>query len=37
MTISTFEIPVVKLAWKGCSGTDVADKIIEAYRFAQLD
>ena len=37
MTISTFEIPVNKLAWKGCSGADVAAKIIDAYRFAQMD
>ena len=34
MTVSTFEIPVDKLAWKGCKGAEVALKIIDAYSFA---
>jgi degradative hydroxymethylglutaryl-CoA reductase len=37
MTVSSFEIPLDKLDWKGTSGKLVAEKIIEAYRFAQLD
>jgi hypothetical protein len=37
MTTSTFSIPVEKLAWKGVSGKEVAHKIIETQRFAELD
>ena len=37
MTIANFEIPVEKLAWKGATGEQVARKILEAHRFAQLD
>lgn len=37
MTIATFEIPVEKLAWKGAAGEQVANKILEAHRFAQVD
>ena len=37
MTIATFEIPVEKLAWKGAAGDQVAKKILEAHRFAQVD
>ena len=37
MTMSKFEIPIEKLAWKNASGELVAQKIIEAHRFAQLD
>lgn len=37
MTVSSFEIPLDKLEWKGTNGKQVAEKIIEAYKFAQLD
>ena len=37
MTIATFDIPVEKLAWKGAAGEQVAKKILEAHRFAQVD
>lgn len=37
MTRATFEIPVSKLSWKGAPGEQVAKKILEAHRFAQLD
>ena len=37
MTMSTFEIPVEKLAWKGAKGEEVAHKILEAQKFAELD
>ena len=36
-TTSTFNIPLEKLAWKGVSGKEVAQKIIETLRFAELD
>lgn len=36
-TTSTFKIPIEKLAWKGVSGKEVAQKIIETLRFAELD
>ena len=36
-TISTFQIKVEKLAWKGVSGREVAQKILETQRFAELD
>ncbi|EAR84420.2 hydroxymethylglutaryl-CoA synthase (macronuclear) [Tetrahymena thermophila SB210] len=35
--VSEFEIPISKLSWKDASGEDVAKRIIEGYRFAQLD
>jgi hypothetical protein len=34
MTVSTFDIPVEKLAWKGCKGSEDAAKILDAYNFA---
>ncbi len=34
---SKFLIPIEQLAWKGHSGLHVAEKIIEAYRFAKTD
>lgn len=34
---SKFLIPIEKLAWKGHSGLHVAEKILEAYRFAKTD
>lgn len=37
MTIAKFEIPIEKLKWKGAEGAQVAKKILEAHRFAQLD
>ncbi|MES1915947.1 MAG: hypothetical protein MHM6MM_007823 [Cercozoa sp. M6MM] len=36
-SIVSFRIPVSKLAWKGVSGKDVADRILEAYYFAVDD
>jgi hydroxymethylglutaryl-CoA reductase len=36
-TISTFQIKVEKLSWKGVSGKEVAHKILETQRFAELD
>jgi hydroxymethylglutaryl-CoA reductase len=36
-TVSEFKIPVAKLAWKGVSGKEVAHKILETQRFAELD
>lgn len=35
--VSEFIIPVKNMAWKSASGEEVAKKIIESYRFAQLD
>lgn len=35
--ISSFKIPVKALNWKGIPGEEVANKIIEAYKFAQSD
>ena len=35
--MSTFEIPIEKLAWKGAKGEEVARKVLEAQRFAELD
>ncbi|KAI9905902.1 hypothetical protein PsorP6_013613 [Peronosclerospora sorghi] len=32
-----FEIPLLKLGWKGVDGEDVANRIIEAYNFAAID
>jgi hydroxymethylglutaryl-CoA reductase len=32
--ISSFKIPVSALNWKGIPGEEVANKIIEAYKFA---
>ena len=37
MTISSFEIPVDKLSWKGATGEQVALKVLEAHKFAELD
>ena len=37
MTESAFRIPIAKLAWKGVSGREVASKILETQRFAELD
>lgn len=36
-TRAVFEIPVEKLGWKGVAGSDVADRIIDAYNFAAVD
>jgi hypothetical protein len=30
MTASTFQIPIDKMGWKGATGREVADKILEA-------
>ncbi|CEG48376.1 hydroxymethylglutaryl-degradative [Plasmopara halstedii] len=32
-----FEIPLMKLGWKGVDGEDVASRIIDAYNFAAID
>jgi degradative hydroxymethylglutaryl-CoA reductase len=37
MTESSFKIPLEKLVWKGVSGREVAAKILETQRFAELD
>ena len=37
MTISKFEIPVDKLAWKNATGRQVAERVVEAQRFAEYD
>jgi hydroxymethylglutaryl-CoA reductase len=37
MTMSEFKISVENLAWKTASGKEVAEKVIEAQRFAELD
>lgn len=37
MTMSQFSIPVKNLKWKNATGEEVANKIIEAQRFAELD
>ena len=34
---SSFVIPVEHMAWKGYTGLEVAQKIMEAYRFAMKD
>jgi hydroxymethylglutaryl-CoA reductase len=36
-SVSKFMIPVESLAWKGFKGTEVADKLLEAFRFAKTD
>lgn len=35
--ISKFTIPVETLGWKGYKGAEVAEKLLEAYRFAKND
>lgn len=35
--LAFFEIPVEKMSWKQTSGKEVAFRILEAYRFAQMD
>lgn len=35
--ISTFTVPIKNMAWKNATGEQVAQRIIESYRFAQLD
>jgi degradative hydroxymethylglutaryl-CoA reductase len=37
MCLSEFNIPIVALKWKKASGLEVAKKIIEAQKFAELD
>mmetsp|Transcript_9478 Transcript_9478/g.15956 ORF Transcript_9478/g.15956 Transcript_9478/m.15956 type:complete len:150 (+) Transcript_9478:322-771(+) len=37
MTMAEFEIPIEQLAWKGMPGIQVAEKILEAQRFAEID
>ena len=37
MTLSEFEIPVEKLAWKSASGREVAERVVEAQQFAEHD
>ena len=37
MVRSQFEIPVEKMRWKAADGRVVAQRILESYRFAQLD
>lgn len=37
MTMSEFSIPMKNLSWKGISGEDVAKRVLEAQRFAELD
>jgi degradative hydroxymethylglutaryl-CoA reductase len=37
MTKSSFKIPIESLAWKDAPGKEVAAKILETYRFADLD
>lgn len=34
---SSFEIPLIKMGYKGVSGEDVAKRIVEAYNFAAVD
>lgn len=35
--MASFSIPVQHMQWKGASGQEVAEKILEAQRFAELD
>lgn len=35
--LSFFEIPIKDMGWKGVSGLEVAEKIMEAYNFARVD
>jgi hypothetical protein len=37
MTMSEFSVPVDSLAWKTATGKEVAEKVLEAQRFAELD
>ena len=37
LTMAEFKIPVKHMGWKGISGEDVVERIIEAQRFAELD
>lgn len=34
---SYFELPIKDMGWKGVDGIEVAEKVLEAYRFAQSD
>jgi degradative hydroxymethylglutaryl-CoA reductase len=36
-SVSKFMIPVEKLTWKGHKGSEVAERLLEAYRFAKTD
>lgn len=35
--MSEFSIPLKNLSWKGIPGEDVAKRVLEAQRFAELD
>lgn len=37
MSLSEFSIPIEALKWKNSSGLEVATRIVEAYKFAELD
>jgi hydroxymethylglutaryl-CoA reductase len=37
MKISKFRIPIDQMGWKGVKGKEVAIKILETFRFAELD
>ena len=37
ISVSYFELPVKDMGWKGVDGSEVAEKILEAYRFARSD
>ena len=37
IAMSTFEIPLKEMEWKGHEGSEVAHKILEAYEFARVD
>lgn len=37
MTMSEFTIPLKNLSWKGIQGEEVAKRVLEAQRFAELD
>jgi hydroxymethylglutaryl-CoA synthase len=37
MTLASFKIPLQKMGWKGVPGEQVAVKMVEAQRFAELD
>jgi|JI61114BRNA_FD_contig_71_2251749_length_2390_multi_2_in_0_out_0_3 degradative hydroxymethylglutaryl-CoA reductase len=37
LAMSTFEIPLKDMEWKGHEGSEVAQKVLEAYEFAKVD
>jgi hypothetical protein len=37
MTMAEFTLPIKEMAWKKFTGKQVAERIVEAQRFAEMD